>query len=378
MKKVYSGSEIKEILSERLGVPDNIYQASVLFYNEIIKYLGNNKDLKINNKINFLINGDFKISDFIFNESSIEIVVDYSAMYNKDLTIDFIGNKSKTSVVDNFKLNTFDYSPENNKTTFVFNYDINYTVKCVHVLKYFLNNKEQIITSLTHELKHKFDDFKKPTNSLIKQAEYDSYNYDSKIQPIDFLIYGMYCTSDTEKFVKNSEFYSELENSGIKKEDFKQFLLNSKIYKTYKFFSTLTLQMTIDNIKGNYMNEVDKLLFSTNNYNENMTVDEKIDLVFKITYLGVSNLKLTYLNSKLSSPTIGIVKSYLTNDEFYQKQLLKIKNNTHINFFNSKLNEINSTSTSVLKRLTKLYDILKEENTFWPVTDTVKPVEWIN
>ena len=378
MKKVYTGAEIKEWLFEKTGVPDGIYETSVLFYNKIIEYLNNNKDKSINDSLQFVINGDFNISDFKFNESTIEFKIDYSHLYSKKLEINHMGEISTDIMIDNFILKTLEYSPENNKIIIVFNYNINSSVKCINILKYFKKNKDYLLSSLTHELKHRFDDIKQPLNSLMKTSDYRSYDYKSTIPSIDYFIHGMYYTSQYESLVKNSEFYALLKTSKTTKSTFNEFITNSEMYKTLKFLTTLNLNMIIDNISKLYLKEVDQLLLVANHYDENMSVDDKIGLVLKIAYVGISNLKLSYLNSKLSLPTNVIVNSYLSNKDFYEKELNRLNNLNYINYYNKKLGEINIESNKCLRKLSKLYDMVQEQRISLKNPIFVKPVKWID
>lgn len=371
--------ELKELLVEKMGVPDRIYETSLLFYDKIVEYLSNNKEVKVNPTLKFQINGDFNIDDFKFNESAIEFRIDYANLFNKKLTIDFIANSSKDVLLDKFKLNTLEYSYENNKTIFVFNYDISYpTVQLVHILNYFNENKNYLISSLSHELKHKFDEIKKPLTPLMKSADYHSYNYRSTIPSIDYFIQGMYLTSDYELLVKNSEFYAYLKQAGVTKETFNNFLINSEIYKTLNRLKTLTIEILIDNTKKLYMPDVDNLLMTTRNYINGMSVDDKINSLFKIVYTGISNLKLEYLNSKLSDPTSVIVNSYLSNEEFYQKEVLRVSSVDYMEFFTNKLKEINQKSNEAIRKLSKLYDMVSEERQKWKPIVNVKPIKWID
>ena len=259
-----------------------------------------------------------------------------------------------------------------------FIYNINSSVKCINILKYFKKNKDYLLSSLTHELKHRFDDIKQPLNSLMKTSDYRSYDYKSTIPSIDYFIHGMYYTSQYESLVKNSEFYALLKTSKTTKSTFNEFITNSEMYKTLKFLTTLNLNMIIDNISKLYLKEVDQLLLVANHYDENMSVDDKIGLVLKIAYVGISNLKLSYLNSKLSLPTNVIVNSYLSNKDFYEKELNRLNNLNYINYYNKKLGEINIESNKCLRKLSKLYDMVQEQRISLKNPIFVKPVKWID
>lgn len=376
MEIKYSGSELKKIiLNEKNGVPDGLYQTSVEFYNKIIEFLTNNKNKTIDNGLNFIINGNFNISDFKFNESKIEIIVDYSNMYSTKLELDKAFDASTTKIVDKFYLKTLEYSPENNKTTFKFNYDNNYRIQCIHILKFFTQNKSEIIIILNHELKHRYDNIKKPVNNILKVVDYKSFNYRSKLPPIDHFIYAMYYISNYEKNVKNSEFYALLRQSNITKETFTKTLVDSEMYRLLKNLSTLSLDRIKTAIEKYYIKELDDMLLVTKNYNKSMSLDEKIQTALEITYVGISNLKLSYLNMELNSPTNIIINSYLTNENFYNEEKNKLDDMFYLNYYNKKLKEINTEATKCLKKLSKLYNMVQEQRKITFETITLKPVE---
>ena len=364
-QKVYSGEEFKKMLIEKAGVPDGIYNTAILMYNGIIYYLSNMPNETIHDPLTFKISGDYIISDFIFNITTIEIIIDYSLLYDKRLGFDSAGNVSFNDLDHKFMLKTADYSPENNKTIFIFNYDRNYSVKVQHVLKYFKNNKDTTINNLTHELKHKFDEIKKPLNPLVKAADYKSYDYVSGIPSIDFMMYGMYYTSQKEMLVKNSEFYSMLRNDNVTKKEFNNYLINTQNYKTLSYLRNLTLDKVIDDIKKNFMNQVSNIV---GEIGANMTDDEKIYEILKLVYVGITNLKLDYINSKLKKASNVIFNSLKANEDFYNNEVKKINNTECKDFFSKKLKDVNIKADEAIKKLSTLYDTLKEERGFWVTT----------
>jgi len=206
---------------------------------KIIEHLDNDKNHPIRMYEEFIINGDFIIGDFKFVKMRVKISVD-NTNPTKNLELISAGYSGNPMLIDNFKLKQVDYSIENNYINFNINSTVEHNITFVNISKFFKQNEEQIITILSHEIKHVYDNFKKPVSGVLKNSTYKSYDANINIQPLNNLIYSMYFTSDFEKTVVNTEFYSILNKRNIKKSEFAEFLNNSQTYKRLKVMRNFT------------------------------------------------------------------------------------------------------------------------------------------
>jgi len=360
MEKVYNGEEFKRIIFETAGIPENILECSDLLYSKIFEHLNNNKNEPIPMWKEFFVEGNFRIMDFEVNKIRVRIVID-RVKYDKNIEFKNGGNVDNAILTNNYKLKTQEYSIENNYLLLTFETSANYIVTFINILKYFKNNEEYIKSVIVHELKHAFDDFKKPLSPLLKHGEYKGYDYRTDIPPINNLIYGMYYTHDFERLVRNTEFYSLLNQRNIKKSEFNDFLVNSETYQIIKKMRDLTLDKIINTIKLSYLAEVDNFLITLKYNPEIYTPDQKIDIVFEKTYDGIKDLTIEYLGKFLLDVSKPILNSMQQRRLFYDKEVQKKANADYMKYFNDKIKEINKNADLIIHKIGKLYDLLNEE-----------------
>lgn len=360
VKKTFTIKEIKSYIFETAGVPDNILECSDLLFNKIIEHLSENKNEPIYIKSEFIINGNFRIADFDMRQ--VKVVFNLNSIRKeKGIELNSAGIKGKQTLISNFRIKELDYSIENKHLLFKLDYSGGYTVNNIHILKFFKDNKDYIHSIISHELKHVYDDFKKPLNSIISQADYNSYQEDTNIPPLNNLVYAMYYTSNFEKTVKNTEFYSILKNKHIKKSEFNEFLKNSEEYQMLKQMRSLTFEKLENSLKNNFYEQVKNFLKQTGWKVELYTVEQNVDRVLELLYIQISNNKLNYLKDFLLNVTQPIIKDVLNNEKFYNKEKLKINNADYILFFRNKIKQINIGSDSMIKNIGKLYVLLNED-----------------
>ena len=101
------------------------------------------------------------------------------------------------------------------------------------IKEYLKKEKNEIISSITHELKHKYDDYKKPKNSLTARGEYSAYTNRGfgDIDPINKFLHHLYFTHSIENLVRPSELAGSIQSGEISKKDFYNFLMDNRIYK---------------------------------------------------------------------------------------------------------------------------------------------------
>lgn len=364
MKEIkISGIEFKKLLMESSGVPNGIYETSLKVYNDIISYLNNNNKQIIESDIDFIINKEYYISDFKIKNIKIEIVVDYQ-LNSLPLNIKYVGNYNKKEITNDFKIKEIEYNVESNKTIFNFSAKTGYILNLQNILKYFKTNEDYIISAIAHEFKHKYDSFKKPINPIIKHAEYQSMEYNSTIPTIDYIIKGMYLTSDFEKLVKNSEFYALLRQKNINKTQFNDFLLKSETYTILNDYRNIKFEDIINKTKEKYIDNVNDFLINLNYSIDKMSIDTKINLCLTVTFLAINDLKLDYIYKKLFSPTSEIFLNFKENEIYYKKMVTKTNSETTTLFFKNKIKEINYNSDIMIKKLSKLYTLMHENKTF--------------
>ena len=237
-------SIVKKVIKEAVGVPSNIEVASQNLYNDIAKKL-KGKTIDSNDVLKFKFqnkNDRYSFADFKPNFITIEFNL---GTYHGDAIDNSTGKKVEGGLVHSMgfskqsKLNdVFDLvSVDEDGVELNIDYaqpeeDDEWSGdKILYTME---NNPEGTVSSLAHELKHAYDNYKKPVEKLVDRSNYSGFQrVRSGVIPMDRFMFNMYFVNQIENLVRPTESYVEMVTNGVvTKEQFLKFLLNSKTYKT--------------------------------------------------------------------------------------------------------------------------------------------------
>ena len=69
-------------------------------------------------------------------------------------------------------------------------------------------NKAGSVSSLAHELKHAYDNFKKPTEKVVDRSNYSGFQRSrSGVRPMDQFMFKLYFINQIENLVRPTESY---------------------------------------------------------------------------------------------------------------------------------------------------------------------------
>ena len=212
---------IKKSINEVLGVPDNIYETSLQIYEKLLrasKKLDKDDFENYGARLNF--RGQFNISDFPFTGIKFQLGIEENKLAKEPEIVSMvIRSESKK---EDLKL-----IPINSKTLdllMIFVVPIGFDYSTLPDV--LIENKDTIVENLTHELKHAYDHFKKPSDSAIERSSYQSIVGKSiGVPSADKFIYYMYYISAIENLVRPSEIYAAIRNKKITQKDFLNFFL---------------------------------------------------------------------------------------------------------------------------------------------------------
>ena len=200
----------KQNIKEAVGVPANIEVASQNLYNDIAKKL-KNKEIGPEDVVKFkFLNKDGRYSFGDFNPNFITVEFGLGT-YSGDAIDNNTGNKitgglvhsmgfSKQSKLndvfdlvsvddDGIELN-IDYAQPNDDEEWSGN----------KILDTMEKNKSNSISSLGHELKHAYDNYKKPVEKLVDRSNYAGFQRSrSGVRPMDQFMFNMYFINQIEK-----------------------------------------------------------------------------------------------------------------------------------------------------------------------------------
>jgi hypothetical protein len=237
------------------------------------------------------------------------------------------------------------------------------------------------LSSIAHELKHKYDKQAKELDLVGRDAEYVATQRMSTfaIPVIDqkFFRY-MYFISIAENLVRPTEIASKLKSKNITKSQFKEFLESSRVYKELIEIKNFTFDKFIDGL-NEQMGRVDVLLDHIGKNPEDMTNNEKIDMVLHLIYVNLVNIRMDTFVDMVSDKgdelrnflrqLSGNIPSFLEDDdqekmdnlkEKFFKYLTKFKDNP-TKFFEDECEKFNYVATKMLKKISKLYALAKDD-----------------
>lgn len=355
---------IKNTLNEALGVPEGILESAerlyLMCFNRIVKITDPILNGSKKEEYNFTINSNFKISDYTFTEISLSI--DFVEVDQVDLVELYsmaFGHQSKFND-RSLKLVTI-VSPNEVKISIKF--ALTETAKISDVIELCKRSKDIMTASLAHELKHAYDHYKKPTESIPKMSRYHGVQQTGvPIKPISVFLHYLYFVHGIENLVRPTEFSSLMKSSKISKKDFYNFLTNSEMYTMMRDINNFTYEKLKSELK-NYIPQIDGVLnrFTNETFD---TDEEKIDEILRIVYVNLVNNTLNTTKSIMSNNFFeGLMGFQGKKNEVFRKivnYVIRFENNEK-KFYLYEEKKFKHISGIMMKKLSKLYSMAQDE-----------------
>lgn len=357
---------IIKIIQEEVGVPRGISDSAQKLYNDIIsrlkkKVITDDASLILNFKN---IDEKYSFSDFNrFKNIKLEFELDeYSENEeHKGILIIGLGHNSQSVLDDGFKLINIDDD--------TINLSINLGIpssttelNSKNIIKTLEDNKQLIISSLSHELKHAYDAFKKPVESLKQRSEYSTYsNTRFGIKEIDEFVFFLYFVTAVENLVRSSEIYSLMQQGEISQKDFLSFILGNKTYSTLKRINEFSFTELVESLKQK-PEEVRQFLTLVEDYEMPSSLDKKIDDLLKVVFLqlqkNIINRAQSTLSNNFFETIFGLSDEKIKFLTAYQKEILKFQNNP-LKYYEFQEKKFKFVSEKMMKQISKLYSLAK-------------------
>jgi hypothetical protein len=357
---------IKKILREEVGVPRGIVDSAQRLYNDIISRL---KRKTITGNSNFIltfknVNGKYSFSDFQdFESIKVEFEFkEYSETdMHKGILILGMGHNGQSRLDDGFELINLDTDNINLSIDLAIPETINEIDNKI-IIKTLEDNKQMIVSSLSHELKHAYDGFKKPSEGLKQRSQYNVYSGTRVgIEEIDEFVYFLYFITVIENLVRPSEIYSLMQQGEISQKDFLNFISSNRTYSTLKKINEFSIDKLIESLKQK-PEQVDNLLSNVEDYEMPDSVDEKINDLLKVIYLELQKKTLQRAHSMLTNnffeAMFGLSDEKMKFLNSFESEILKFKNNP-LRYFEFQEKKFKFVSEKMMKRLSKLYSLAK-------------------
>jgi len=379
MKIIISENQLR-LLNEALGVPENILDAADMLYDVVeqdIKSIDSIQDeYKFDGIIEFELGDKKKIKI-----DSYELVVNIEEMEDEEGVLDIIqmGMGGRFG----FSRETFMKEAQPSTTlelTITFAVGENWEPE--GLIQKMEEERDEHVSSLAHEIKHKYDKQAKKNALIGLDAEYQATQQRGTfgIPAIDRNFYrNMYYIHAIENLVRPTEVAYSMKRKNITKSQFKDFLENNRVYKELVQIKNFTFDDFISLLKEQE-ERLDKLIEYVGENPSNMTIDEKINKVLEIVYIDLVNnrmelfitmtehsyddflkfgLQLGLLPDGAKEKLEGLHKTNQIRQKFLSQTTKYEKNPTK--FFEVEFEKFNYVANKMLKKISKLYDMAKDD-----------------
>jgi hypothetical protein len=240
------------------------------------------------------------------------------------------------------------------------------TITFSEFYEFIKDNSKLIISSFAHELKHSYDSIKKPSESIRSRSKYGAYtSVGFGIEAIDRFIFNLYYTTVIESLVRPTEVMSLLKQNEINRKNFIDFLLNDETYTALKKINNFSL----DKLKmelSKEMPRINNILEQLNEQDKYKTDEEKIDRVLHLTFINLGTEMGRLFQSALTSDPFERIfgfsdkrKNLIFNN--FIKEIMKFNDRPN-DFFEYEEKKFKFVSSKMMKKLSKLYAMLPEDN----------------
>ena len=357
--------KIKKPLVERLGVPEGILDIAEEIYPKILLSIGDNDTVEMLKNSSIYVNGDFNINDFNFNR----ILFNYKIFEGDDLEIIGMSQSTNSKLTNKYKLKTVPSDGMVELTIFISGPK---SIKGLNIKDLLEENKKIVISSLSHELKHSYDDYKDSLGDVQLRSNYEVYTKERfGVRPIDSFLERLYFTSSIESLVRPTEVASLLKMGNITKKGFYDFIKNDRTYKLLTELSKFNIEDWRNEIKE-YIPEIIK--FFKSNGVEGVDVldeDEIVDEFLRVCYYNIKNWKVQktyeiFVNREIER-LIGFMPE---KEQMFRKHLNKINRfgDDYKKYYEYEAKTIRYVADNLRKKIAKLFDMAKDEK-----NESIKP-----
>ena len=380
MKIIITENQLK-FINEALGVPENILHAAEVLFdivaNNIKSINRKENEYEFSGELDFELGGKKKI---VIDSYELHVEVEELDGYNGEVMIASMGMAQSF----NFDRKVMMKRIEPSSTAEVsITYGVSEEWEPHELYDTLMKERVLHLSSIAHELKHKYDKQAKELDLIGRDAEYTATQRRSTfgIPVIDHKFFRyMYYTSIAENLVRTTEIASKLKSRNITKSQFKEFLEGNRVYKELLEIKNFTFDNLIEGMREQ-MNRVDALLNHIGEDPEGMSENEKIDMVLNLVYVNLVNMRMSTFMEMISDKgdslrdflmqLAGRVPSFLKDEDEEKKMdklrdkffnyVTKFKDNP-TQFFKDECEKFNYVSTKMLKKISKLYDLAKDDD----------------
>lgn len=355
---------MKKEIKEVVGVPAGILKSAENLFDNIVTVLEDTNDEDFEFKGTFTDNLSLPITVTIndLTITSVNVAVTFNvgeyskleiagAGYSSELGLDYKTLKLVT-IFDPSEIGlTMDFLIPNTGE-YIFN----------DIITYMLKNRTLITSTLAHELKHAYDNYKQPNRKVTDQVDYNVNISSNGLAIPAFRRFNrmLYLATFIEQLVKPTELASRLKAENVSQKEFLVFLLNDR---TYKEFIQLK-KYSINTLVSELMAHEDEL--KSHDRFKGKATEEIINDLINLAYTQFTNDKIETLEKYILRDNDYLLKSFgiaSVNMDYFLKQVDKYKkySKNPKDFFNNEIKFLNFVGDKMIKKLGKLYSIANED-----------------
>lgn len=352
---------IRQILREELGVPKGLLDVSKTVFDDFKNYFLSALD-ESQNEYNFVVvpTKEAKIGDMTIDEVVFDIQIHEDNRFDEvDVARMGVSFQARIEKTKKPKVVSKDYDG-------IVEFEIHFVTpegwKEQDVIDYLQNNRSELLSSFSHELKHVYDGYKKPTSPLSERIDYETAKKLMEMfPPLRKFSFVLYYTHVIENLVRPTELASAIESNEITKQNFIEFIKNQKTYQYLTYGKNLTLESLKEKLMTK-IPEIENLFDVADVEYDGMSDTEKVEKLLELYFMNMTNNKVEMfvdgLADDIFEKLFGFSGEKFATAEKYQNQFRKFID-TPEDFFKKEISEINKTSDKVLRKLLKLYALAK-------------------
>ena len=372
---------IKKSLKEAVGVVPHIHETAEKIYRSLANALSNDS-WSLNKWQNeeekeFHFSGDFRMGDTIFSDAKVLVRVEES-----DTEEPIETNKMAVALeVERLPDLSLEQGIGDDTLNIIIVFDINFDSEDViqssgrfgdFMSDFMQSEKPTIISSLSHEIKHAYDATKSKKMQPISRAYYKGVQNIGvgPIKPLQKLLFGLYFIHFVENSVRPNEIHSLLVSNNITPKQFYDFITNQRVYKIFAEYRDLTYENFYNNLKTNYMEEIDGFFQHIGFLQyKRMDDDQKVEKLLDVISTGLRNSTIQELE-QLIFDSEGEMKLAQLGLGARNKILYMIKNSGVVNrrfsddgekTFRNEIKDMNRISDKMVKKISKLYSLVNNQ-----------------
>ncbi len=380
MKNIIITKSQLRLITEALGVPDNILDAADMLYNIV------ERDIKSINSVEEEYEFDGEIELELGDKN--KIMIDSYELTVKIETID--GENGVLDIISmgmsgGFGFNRDVFMKETEPSTtleLTITFAVGENWEPEGLIRKMEEERDEHVASLAHEIKHKYDKQSKKIGLIgpdaLYQATQSRGNFGIPVLDRVFFRY-MYYIHGIENLVRPVEVASLMRSKNITKSQFRDFIQNNRVYRELVEIKNFTFKDFINQLKENE-DRLDALLNHIGEDPSNMTIDQKIDRVLEVAYIDIVNNRMEmfvrmtehHMDDMLKfGAQLGMlprhlepeVKKLQKTDEIRQKFLnyvMKYEKNP-TKFFEDEIENFQYIANKMIKKISKVYALAKDD-----------------